>query len=353
MCLPRPGHDVSTMPSWCTTCGKDMKIAAVVVTYNRKALLIECLGGLAVQDRKPDYLYVVDNASSDGTFEHFGQEYFLDAACEHTNNARLSSEHRFWFPLPSGGGFLEGLYMRLNQNSGGAGGFHAGVKKASRDGFDWVLVMDDDAELDPKALHILEAFLNRSDRNKISGLACRKVDHTGNIQAIHRGFLSPLSLRPRALPGKEYTRESIPIDYASFVGLLLNNQAVRDVGYPIKEFFIYCDDIEYCLRLRRFGSIQLVPEAIIVHKDKLYTDPKEASKNIPLSAYWKRYYGIRNLTYLTRVHFKTSSMKTFLVLLLPRIVKVAVTQKDKRQKIALLCKGWLEGVRAHSIQDLQ
>ena len=45
----------------------DETVAVVVVTYNRGALLMRMLGGLAALDRVPDAVIVVDNASTDHT----------------------------------------------------------------------------------------------------------------------------------------------------------------------------------------------------------------------------------------------------------------------------------------------
>lgn len=53
-------------------------IAAIVVTYNRKALLLECLEALLAQTRPLDALYVIDNASSDGTEELLQQHDFME-----------------------------------------------------------------------------------------------------------------------------------------------------------------------------------------------------------------------------------------------------------------------------------
>ena len=47
-----------------------MKIAAVVVTYNRKILLGSCLQAIENQTRKPDHLFLVDNASTDNISDY-------------------------------------------------------------------------------------------------------------------------------------------------------------------------------------------------------------------------------------------------------------------------------------------
>lgn len=55
-----------------------MTVYALVVTYNRKALLIECLNAILAQSRMPDKIVVIDNASTDGTGELFSKGGVFD-----------------------------------------------------------------------------------------------------------------------------------------------------------------------------------------------------------------------------------------------------------------------------------
>jgi len=50
-------------------------ICAVIVTYNRKELLRECLKAVLAQTRPPEHVLVVDNASTDGTPEMLQEEF--------------------------------------------------------------------------------------------------------------------------------------------------------------------------------------------------------------------------------------------------------------------------------------
>src|SRR5262245_34479345 len=95
------------------------RICAVVVTFNRKPLLAKCLLSLERQSRRPDAILVVDNRSTDGTAAMLAEQF----------------------------GHLS--YLRLEANTGGAGGFHEGMKWAYERGFDWLWVMDDDVEAMP------------------------------------------------------------------------------------------------------------------------------------------------------------------------------------------------------------
>ena len=110
-----------------------VKVCAVVVTYNRKVMLEECLTALLEQSRTVDTILVVDNKSTDDTLE-------------------MVREH-----------FPEVSVLALETNSGGAGGFHAGLEWAHRHGFDWFWLLDDDTMAHKWAL---ESLLNAHEDRK-------------------------------------------------------------------------------------------------------------------------------------------------------------------------------------------
>src|SRR3954451_13412568 len=106
------------------------RIAVVVVTYNRKPMLLDCVDKVLAQTAAFAELLIVDNASTDGT----------EAALE---------------PMLSRPGLR---YIRLAENTGGAGGFHAGMQAALAAGADWIWCMDDDVAPAPDCLERLLSF---------------------------------------------------------------------------------------------------------------------------------------------------------------------------------------------------
>ena len=101
------------------------RVVAVVVTYNRRDLLLESLAAVHGQTRAPDAVIVVDNASTDGT---------AAAVRDRFPGRRLAE---------------------LARNTGGAGGFAYGLALALADGADLVWLMDDDTVPEPGALRAL------------------------------------------------------------------------------------------------------------------------------------------------------------------------------------------------------
>ncbi|WP_422115092.1 glycosyltransferase [Brachybacterium sp. UNK5269] len=210
------------------------RVVAVVVTYNREQLLRECLDALHAQDRRPDAVVVIDNASTDAS-------------------GIVAEEH----PLGAD-------VVHLRRNVGGAGGFAAGIARALvRHDADWVWVMDDDTVPRPSALSQLLRALEASPV-RLSVLSSRAVwtdgrDHPMNTPRT-RLFASAREKRDAARAGGR------PIRTASYVSALLNGQDVRRLGLPYADYFIWSDDFEHTGRLLRHGRGLHVPGSVVEHR---------------------------------------------------------------------------------------
>lgn len=240
---------------------KKQTVAAVVVTYNRKELLRQCLGGILSQTRAVDAIYVVDNASTDGTDRMIADEFVGKV-----------------------------LYVRLAENTGSSGGFHYGMKLAYEAGYDWIWVMDDDTRPLPGTLGGLLHAAMSSPHVAAAGPA--KLDHTGGAWVGECIIdVSGRCVRP---PHREsYRQDAAEVDYIAFPGLLISSTAIGRVGLPRSELFLWYDDAEYCCRLKRSGRLLLVPTVHVVHPG-----PIHSSAGAPADQVWRHYYLHRNLIYL-------------------------------------------------------
>lgn len=256
-------------------------VAAVVVTYNRSRLLLECLDALLRQTRPVDAVFIIDNASSDDTAAILGSKGYL-------SHPRI-------------------VYKRLNSNTGGAGGFNEGMKDAYERGFDWVWVMDDDAEPYDDALERMEPSFGIKN---IGGVANLTIGNSGLPQPEHRGWLELRSSKQRAhrpIEPQELT-EIMAISFASFVGLAVHRSAIANIGLPKRELFIKGDDLEYCVRLAALGPLILVAGSKIRHKDGVAANYERrkrfgyTSSRVPLDKLWLNYFGLRNLLWIRRHH---------------------------------------------------
>jgi GT2 family glycosyltransferase len=253
--------------------GETAKVVAIVPTFNRGAQLRECLAGLAAQTRPLDAVIVVDNASTEPIREILAQD-----RC----------------PFALG-------YVRIDSNTGSAGGFAAGVDAAIAAGADWVWLQDNDGVAHPDCMEqLLEQATNQPGA---SLLAPQVYDEDGGIQGQHRGRY----VRGHTLPASEdtYSRPAVPVDYASYIGILVAAEAIAAAGGPDPRLFLWVDDLEWCLRLGEQGPLFLVPGAAISHNDGVLNRSAGLLATLrthlfpgPNAALWRYLYAFRNSSWL-------------------------------------------------------
>ncbi len=220
---------------------KENQVCAVVVTYNRKALLLECLEALLAQTRPPDRVLLVDNASMDGTHELLREGKYL--------------EH------PS----IE--YARLPVNAGGAGGFHEGFRRAFERGYQWIWAMDDDALPEREALARLLAPRGVLFRGPLI-LARDEADG----QSLAFQYWVRQGARSVALSTRREVEEAADgagllwHHLSPFNGVLINREVIERIGLPHKDFFLWGDEWDFFYRAEKAGvSIATVADAIFWH----------------------------------------------------------------------------------------
>lgn len=239
-------------------------IAFVVVTYNRAETLKICLQSILDQTGGDAYsIIVIDNNSSDQT-EATVMDFIKD------------------YPTLF-------QYIKLHENIGGAGGFERGCKEAYKQGFEWFFLLDDDVMLDSECLS------NVAKNFQKNCLIAVREDLNGNLAeygALNFDFSNPFCLNPkRSTIATTYgCRSELPelleVDSGSFEGFIVNRSVIEKVGFPRKEYFIFGDDTDFSLRIKKAGyNLYAVRDAKII-------------RLLPFNRYsttpWKAYYRWRN-----------------------------------------------------------
>lgn len=261
-----------------------MKIIATIVTYNRKELLEECIQAILSQTQEVYKVIIVDNKSTDGTIDMLDTKY--------NNNEKIE-------------------IVKLAKNIGGAGGFYSGIKEAQKYNPDWVWIMDDDTI---PTSSCLEELCNASSKikGKISFLA-------SSVYGIQKEFMNvPTINLAKDLNGYhnwyEYLDEGmVKIETATFVSLLINEDAIKKVGFPVKDYFIWGDDTEYTLRLNKYyGNAYMVGKSIAIHKRKISKSLKlREEDNLNRIKFY--YYMIRNNLINQKNYFGRKKMIEYFV----------------------------------------
>lgn len=280
-------------------------IAAIVVTYNRKKLLKECIESLLNQTVGLDIL-VIDNNSTDGTAELIKK---------YTNLGNF-------------------LYFNTGKNLGGAGGFQYGMRKAVELNYEYIWIMDDDCIPTSNAL---EEFVIAKNKLKDNfGYLSSKALWTD-------GSLCTMNVQRETLTKslKSYKKNIIPVTLASFVSLFVPVRVIREVGLPIKEFFIWTDDWEYTRRISKKYNCYVVTKSVVIHKCKSNVGANIATDSIERIPRYKYLY--RNDVYFYRKEgFKGLAYEV--VRLSDHMLRVLFKAKDnKYERLGMIWKGTVSG----------
>lgn len=293
-----------------------MNTVAVVVTYNRKVLLLECILALLEQTSILDKIIIIDNNSTDGTYELLKEKNII-------KDEKI-------------------LYKKLDKNIGGAGGFYEGLKHANTFNPNWVWIMDDDTIPKNSALEELlkSAEFLKSEQENISFLASSVYGMNGEFMNVPKINDSETN---SGYPGwyKYLNRGLIKISEATFVSLLINGDAIKKVGLPVKDYFIWGDDIEYTLRLNKyFGNAYMVGRSEVIHKRKggksLSILEENDKKRLKLY-----YYMVRNNYINIKEYKKYKKLIIYALRYRKMILKILFsrTSKYKFYKCYLIYKG--------------
>ncbi|CAM3460491.1 glycosyltransferase family 2 protein [Marinicrinis lubricantis] len=312
-------------------------VCAVIVTFNRAELLIECIESLVNQSYPLDTIMIIDNASSIDTPHLMIKYRYITAYPDIESNIIWSTETEY-----------QGIrisYTRLPENTGGAGGFHEGMRRAGDDSFDWVWLMDDDVIPDSDCLEKLLKS-NLCLQQDVGVLMPARTTMNGELAAYEKVSLNYSN------PVKPYSSESVmglyrtvdelpesglEIKTVAFEGPLIRKKIIDEIGLPEKDFFIIGDDTDYSIRISKAGyKLFIIPSARMVRK---LVQPEVSEWG------WKDYYYVRNMVILDRLHgnFWVRYFRSFLYFSWV-MMKEILKYKKVTTKIRILYKGLRDGL---------
>jgi hypothetical protein len=186
--------------------------------------------------------------------------------------------------------FPDARIVANGANLGFSGGNNAGIRAALEAGADWVVLLNNDAELEPGAIDALRAAAARHPEAGV--LAGKLLFADGRVQWAGQrvALLTGYSGRPRGYgrpDGPAYAREE-PVDRAVGALMAVSRAAIDAAGLLDEELFAYVEDVDWSLRIRAAGfACVFVPSARAIHALSASTGGERAS-TAPL------YYGTRN-----------------------------------------------------------
>jgi rhamnosyltransferase len=218
------------------------------------------------------------------------------------------------------------FYLPNGANVGIARALNMAAERAIREGYDYLLTMDQDSKARPGMVQALLACAER-DQNRIA-------------------ILSPVHqyLHTRECVSDEPCKEVLTTITS---GNLLNLKAYQAVGPFRDDFFIDHVDDEYCLRLHLQGfKVIMANNAVLDHQLGKPSEHRLLGKQFGVSNHppVRRYYGTRNRFYLRRryQHHFREFFRFFYVKLLREIATVVLYERDKWKKLLMMARGYLD-----------
>ncbi|WP_196610492.1 glycosyltransferase family 2 protein [Nitratidesulfovibrio oxamicus] len=263
-------------------------VGIILVNFRGLRDTLSCLGAVANLRTPPRRVIVVDNGSDDGSAETLRRE----------------------LARPGSGVCAE--LLELPGNEGFAGGNNAALRLLLRDqGCRAFWLLNNDAEPEPAALDALCETLNGLATPGACGSLLVHMGGAGRVQCTGGGRLNRLLGTARHL-GEGLTTEAARrlsakdvgarLDYICGASLLVSRSAVERAGLPDEAFFLYYEDVEWGIRLRRAGfDLGYAPGSVVLHKEGGSTGAASSRKGgAPVRSRFIDYLTLRNRVWLVR-----------------------------------------------------
>ncbi len=288
--------------------------AAVVVTFNRKELLLKNINKLINQTKNLDSIIIIDNASTDGTFEYLNENNLLE-------NGLIN-------------------YIKLSENIGGAGGFYEGVKLAAKLEYNWLWLMDDDGE--PYDTFTFSKVFSKGEELRKQGITKILLNSLVLCDDQNLSFgLNKVKTKEKAIEVAE--NGLIKNHINPFNGTLVSLELINNIGFPNKDFFIKGDEHEFILRsIEKEAFIATVVDSLYKHPTIPTAEYILFGKKISLTLEkpWKEYYRARNYVYMYLNHKEYKSLAIFIAY---RFISILINKDEKGKFAKMIVKGIIDG----------
>ena len=260
--------------------------AIIIVTYMRQQLLQRALDSILDLSVAPWRVVVVDNENSSETGDivsEFGRR--ADARWGATADEPDSE-----------GGTSRAVYVPMEENTGGSGGFSEGVRRAFELGAEWFWVMDDDVTVLPDGLDILDRWSHEAE----AVMGQRRDFDGGHFYWQHRfctalGIYNPFS-RDSWRPGERFKFCNV----LCFEGGFFSRRVVEKICLPDARFFIYLDDALYGYLASKVTDVIYVPDYVLSRSREIPNQGIGSVRQLNSASDMTRFYITRNRGYLAR-----------------------------------------------------
>lgn len=212
------------------------KIFIIVLNYNGKKTILDCINSIYDSTYSNFEVVIVDNNSTDGSFELIKKTFF------------------------------KANIIRNSKNIGFAAGNNIGIRFALEKFADYIFLLNNDATIESDMLSLLMNEMRKNSSASIISPLILKEKRGAVWFAGGRILWS--KMRAAHLDTPKNKSLSYQIEYASGCAMLIKNTVFKKIGLFDENFFLYYEDVDFSLRAKRAGfGIFLLPNAYAYHKE--------------------------------------------------------------------------------------
>jgi GT2 family glycosyltransferase len=292
-------------------------VAIILLNWNSYQDSYECLKSLASLSYPNFHVFLVDNASTDGSFSKIMKDQ-------------------------ESGQFKVNLTcIQAGRNLGCAGGNNVGFKMAYEEGYDYYWMLNTDTYMGPNALSTLVDSIEKD--NKIGIVGSKILYADTKLIWFAGGTLNPYTGSSAQIGINEEDRgqydQVAEVDFIVGCSMLFRKELIQSIGFLEEDYFVYYEDTDWNLRAKKAGwKIVYVPSSVIYHK--------ETAKKTNLSPYYA-YYLIRNgYLMISRINkqYKWIAFISLLIKVLKYHIVFVRNRNNKLKRSSLIFKGALHGL---------
>lgn len=202
-------------------------VGIFICNYNKREFVINCVKSLLDQTFKDFDLFVVDNASIDDSVEKLREAY----------GDKIT-------------------IIENSENLGGSGGFNTGIKRGYDDGYEYIMLVDNDTVFDKNAVFELYKFLTENKDVGMVGAKIYQMQKPEYIQAMG-GIIDWKNYDVQSvykdLKDSDELENIVDVDYLAACALMTRREVVEKIGMLDESCFIYYDDTEWGYRCKLNG----------------------------------------------------------------------------------------------------
>jgi GT2 family glycosyltransferase len=199
-------------------------VDVIILNWNLPQDTIECVHSVLCSDYANYRITVVDNGSTDDSVQ------------------RLSEQ------------FHDEIHLIISEtNLGFGGGNNRGIQEALARGADYTLLLNNDTIVAPSMLSELMQAMRSDAQFDIAGPVIYYTDRPDDVWFAGIRFKAKLYVVQRGLHLKHPLQPMEEVDFVSGCGMLVSREVWETVGLFAPEFFMYYEDLDFCLRARQAG----------------------------------------------------------------------------------------------------